>query len=240
MQAGRANLCSDFVERTSRSSAAASTVVRVMIAANPAGRQAPAELSFRFLSGRICLAFCATVGERWGRNIERLATPADLGRWYADAGVTNGPIPVSEAGLRRSRVLREAIYQAAKALIAHESPGRRSEDIINAAASSPPMIPVLRSLARSWAAPESGGEAAALSVLARDAIDLFTGPQRRRIRECASSQCGLLFVDLSRPGRRRWCSSDACGGKARAAAYRQRRSARIPRQDASGVVWSPL
>ncbi|WP_349253965.1 CGNR zinc finger domain-containing protein [Streptomyces sp. BPTC-684] len=34
---------------------------------------------------------------------------------------------------------------------------------------------------------------------------------------------GLLFVDASRPGRRRWCSSKACGGKERAAAYRRRK-----------------
>lgn len=196
-----------------------------MIAVNPAVGLTPGEMSFRFLSGRLCLAFCATVGERWGRNVERLATPADLARWYQDAGVTNAHIPVSRPGLRHARVLREAIYQAGKAVIAYDSPDRCGEEIINAAAASAPLIPAMRGLTISWVAPEQEPEAAALSVLARDAIDLFTGPQRCRIRECASSQCGLLFVDLSRPGRRRWCSSDACGGKARAAAYRQRRSA---------------
>ncbi len=58
--------------------------------------------------------------------------------------------------------------------------------------------------------------------MARDAIGLFTTADARRMRECASPECGPLFLDLS-PGRRRWCSSNACGGKARAAAYRQRR-----------------
>jgi predicted RNA-binding Zn ribbon-like protein len=65
--------------------------------------------------------------------------------------------------------------------------------------------------------------ASALSAVARDAVALFTSADARRLRECASPECGLLFLDVSRPGRRRWCSSDACGGKARAAAYRQRR-----------------
>ena len=65
--------------------------------------------------------------------------------------------------------------------------------------------------------------ASALSAVARDAIALFTSADVRRLRECASPECGLLFLDVSRPGRRRWCSSNACGGKARAAAYRQRR-----------------
>ena len=65
--------------------------------------------------------------------------------------------------------------------------------------------------------------ASALSAVARDAIGLFATADALRLRECASPECGLLFLDLSRPGRRRWCSSNACGGKARAAAYRQRR-----------------
>ena len=64
--------------------------------------------------------------------------------------------------------------------------------------------------------------ASALSAVARDAIGLFTTTDARRLRECASPECGLLFLDTSRPGRRRWCSSTAGGGKARAAAYRQR------------------
>ena len=39
----------------------------------------------------------------------------------------------------------------------------------------------------------------------------------------AGPECVLLFVDTSRPGKRRWCSSTACGGKERAAAYRRRK-----------------
>ena len=79
----------------------------------------------------------------------------------------------------------------------------------------------------SLAAARPDPAASALSAVARDAIALFTSPYARRMRECASPECGLLFLDLSRPGRRRWCSSSACGSKARAAAYRRRR-ARTP------------
>jgi predicted RNA-binding Zn ribbon-like protein len=71
-------------------------------------------------------------------------------------------------------------------------------------------------------APPSDAEAAALSTVARDSIDLFTGAFADRLRECDSPECALLFVDTSRPGRRRWCSSDACGSKDRSAACRRR------------------
>ncbi|HWD81706.1 MAG TPA: CGNR zinc finger domain-containing protein, partial [Kribbella sp.] len=59
-----------------------------------------------------------------------------------------------------------------------------------------------------------------LSTLARDAVDLLTGPYAGRIRACAADDCSLLFVDTSRPGTRRWCSMSMCGARAKMAAYR--------------------
>lgn len=62
-----------------------------------------------------------------------------------------------------------------------------------------------------------------LGIIARDAIDVFTGPYRNRVRQCASPKCGVIFVDRSPTGNRRWCSMSPCGDKASAQAYRQRR-----------------
>jgi predicted RNA-binding Zn ribbon-like protein len=59
-----------------------------------------------------------------------------------------------------------------------------------------------------------------LSTLARDAIYLFTGPLAERIRVCAADDCGLLFVDQSRPGGRRWCSMQRCGNLAKVRKHR--------------------
>jgi predicted RNA-binding Zn ribbon-like protein len=185
----------------------------------------------------VSLAFCATVGERWRGNFERLRTPADLARWYIEAGLVDAAIPTTRAGLRRARELREATYRIANALIAGRPPAPSDEALLNAAAAAPVPVPQLRRGAAIRLVPQRGAEAAMLSLVARDAIDLFTGPLGGRMRKCASSRCGLLFVDLSRPGRRRWCSSSACGGRQRAATYRQRRAnppaPPSPRQDAT-------
>jgi predicted RNA-binding Zn ribbon-like protein len=181
------------------------------------------ELQFIFRSGRLCLAFCATVGERWQRGFERLLTPGHLTRWYAEASVASVSVPVTEPNLAEARTVREAVYRMAKALIGGHPPAPADQEIINRAAAAPPPVPRMDRgvvvLAASWPDPA----ASALSAVARDAISLFTTADTLRLRECASPECGLLFLDLSRPGRRRWCSSNACGGKARAAAYRQRR-----------------
>jgi predicted RNA-binding Zn ribbon-like protein len=182
-----------------------------------------ADLEFRFRSGRLCLAFAGTVGARWrDGGFDRLRTPADLARWYVAAGLLDDAVPVTEAGLVRARTLREAAYRAAKALMAGESPAAADEETINAAAAEPPLVPRMQGTIATLAVPVAGAEGAALSTVARDAIELFTTPEAERIRECESDECSLLFVDLSRPGRRRWCSSTACGGKERAANYRQR------------------
>jgi predicted RNA-binding Zn ribbon-like protein len=193
---------------------------------SPPGEVPGGELAFTFRSGRLCLAFVATVGQRWRANHERLREPADLARWYVEAGLLDEPPAVGPAGLRTARTLREAIYRIARDAIGEELPAAADEALLNAAASHPPLIPVLRSTARRLTLPPDGGENAALSTVARDAIDLFGSTTADRIRECAGPECGLLFVDTSRPGGRRWCSSTACGTKERSAAYRRRKQAR--------------
>jgi predicted RNA-binding Zn ribbon-like protein len=195
----------------------------VRLPAIPDSEPSAEELRFIFRSGRLSLAFCATVGERWRRGFERLLTPGHLTRWYAEACVAGLPVPVTESDLAEARAVREAVYRAAQALLGGQPPAGADEDIINQAAGAPPPVPRMQQNTVLLAAARPDPAASALSAVARDAIGLFTTTDARRMRECASPECGLLFLDLSRPGRRRWCSSNACGGKARAAAYRQRR-----------------
>lgn len=179
------------------------------------------DLAFRFLAGRLSLALTATVGERWRRNFDRLRVPSDLTRWCREAGILSVSVSVSEEELETARQLRESIYHCAKALIAQDDLRRSDVAIINACARAPTAAPQLRKgPAVRWEADDP--LAGALSVVARDAIELFTGDRASRIRECESDQCALLFVDLSRPGQRRWCSSGTCGSRARSAAYRKR------------------
>ena len=196
----------------------------MVYSATPQSTPSAEELQFIFRSDRLCLAFCATVGERWGRGFERLVTPGHLARWYADALIPDVPVPVTDADLGAARILREAVYRTAGALIGAQPPAPEDQAVINRAAEAPPPVPRMEGgtlvLVPVW----PGSAASAMSAVARDAIGLFTGPDVKRLRECASPECGLLFVDLSRPGRRRWCSSDACGGKARAASYRRRQA----------------
>jgi predicted RNA-binding Zn ribbon-like protein len=62
-----------------------------------------------------------------------------------------------------------------------------------------------------------------VSTIARDAVELFTGRFADRIRECGAHDCYLIFVDTSRPGRRRWCAMERCGNRHKVRALRARR-----------------
>lgn len=183
----------------------------------------PGEYRFHFLSGRPSLDFAATVGERWRRAFERLRTEEDLARWLEQSGILPSRPAVSRMLLEEARELREAIYRVAK-LAGEGTPNARDLAVINRWSAAPALAPQLSRERRvSWSAADPAR--AALATLARDAIDLVSGPLAGRVRECAREDCALLFVDKSRPGTRRWCSMGGCGNRAKTSAYRRRRSA---------------
>ena len=179
----------------------------------------PEELRFHWKGGRLCLDFVATVGERWRRSFERLLGPEDLARWLVDSGMLQEPPHITQRQLESGRVLREAINRLARPGV---EPGAGDRLELNQWAARRPLAPQLSEQGELVWVSQRPLEAA-FATIARDAVDLLTGPLAGRIRECAASDCALLFVDSSRPGRRRWCAGEACGNRTRTKAYRQRR-----------------
>jgi predicted RNA-binding Zn ribbon-like protein len=175
---------------------------------------------FAFISGSLCLDFVDTLGNRRAEPVERLLTPADLDTWLEAAGLAGSPRkPSTPAILAQARELRDAVYRFGSAAI-DKAPGD-SADIatINRWATKMPLRPSIdgRQIRFTAARPIE----AALSTIAADAVELILGPRRSRIRVCP--ECRMVFVDTSRPGMRRWCSSDSgCGNRAKVRAYRSR------------------
>jgi predicted RNA-binding Zn ribbon-like protein len=182
------------------------------------------DLAFRFKPGCQSLNLVATVGERGHRDIERLRSPTDLARWCVQAGLLTEPPKAQPEDVEATKMLREAIYRVAVALRQGDRPQQTDIDTINAGAALPPPIPQLRSDGCSVATNSDKPIQAVLSFVARDAIALFSGPKIGRIKECAEPTCRMLFLDTSRPGRRRWCAMEGrgCGNRAKKAAFRQR------------------
>jgi predicted RNA-binding Zn ribbon-like protein len=174
---------------------------------------------FTFDAGAVCLELLTTggVGDTvrypFLRRYEALRAPDDLGAWLATCRLRLGDVRVADDDVPAARQLRNAIWAAALAKIAGRALPRPSVGMINELAAVTPPVPLLAGEQRSWAIAATGAQA--LSAIARDAIDLFGGPYAARVRECAAADCALVFVDLSRPGQRRWCSMERCGNRAK-------------------------
>ncbi len=71
---------------------------------------------------------------------------------------------------------------------------------------------------------------------AQQALELLTGDELLRVRECPieAGGCGWLFLDHSRNGSRRWCRMADCGNKVKANRLTARR--RAARDTAQGDV----
>ena len=181
--------------------------------------------SFWFDAGAVCLDFAHTGGEGQYAKFEMLLSPADLGEWLAEPplrAVMTAPLSVGE--LRAAKALRQAIWEVAHAQAAGHPLPPEAVATINTAASAAPLVPELSpdGTTAGWAPPVQVTQA--LSTLARELIELLSGPLAGRIRECASDTCPMVFVDSSRPGARRWCSMERCGNRHKLRALRARRA----------------
>jgi len=54
-------------------------------------------------------------------------------------------------------------------------------------------------------------------------VKLVTDDKFEYVRQCEAHNCILLFHDLSKSHRRRWCSMATCGNRMKVAAYRNRK-----------------
>jgi predicted RNA-binding Zn ribbon-like protein len=180
--------------------------------------------SFWFDAGAICLDFAHSGGEGRYSVFETLHEPADLAAWLAQpplAAVVTVPLTVDD--LTAAKTLRQAIWETAHARAAARDLPAGAVAIINEAAGAPPLVPELATdgSTAGWAPPVRATQV--LSTLAREMIDLLSGPLSERNRECAGDNCPLVFVDSSRPGARRWCSMERCGNRHKLRALRARR-----------------
>jgi predicted RNA-binding Zn ribbon-like protein len=181
--------------------------------------------SFFFDAGAVCLDFAHTGGEDRYAVFETLHQPADLAGWLAQPPLTATlTVPPTARDLTAAKALRQAIWVAAHARASGDALPAEAVATINRAAATPPLVPELATAgpAVGWVPPVRATQA--LSTLAREMIELLSGPYAERIRECASDNCPLVFVDLSRPGARRWCAMERCGNRHKLRALRARRA----------------
>lgn len=200
-------------------------------------------IPFLWVGNLPCLDFVNTEAMADGERVDLLHDFGGLARWLAEAGL----ITEAEARSARERwegraegagVVRQALgfRQGLRRAVERLSEGR------------PPMPEDIGAINRVLAARTSHGRlvrkgggytltqvstgASALELLAPvadSAAWLLTEGDPALLRRCENPRCILYFYDVTRNGRRRWCSMAGCGSRAKAAAYYRRQRRGKPR-----------
>jgi predicted RNA-binding Zn ribbon-like protein len=167
-------------------------------------------------AGRPALDLCNT---RLGHR-ELLARPADLERWFVEAGLVDHAPHVTRRELAAARMLRDGLREA---LLAGDGPAVAglAEGWLGRA---PGRLCVEPATLQPRFAPAASTSCCLLVAPVLDALDMVRDSPGR-VRECADPRCAAVFLDTSRNRSRRWCSMERCGARAKASAYYQRHRA---------------
>ncbi|MFE7165896.1 CGNR zinc finger domain-containing protein [Streptomyces sp. NPDC057616] len=172
-----------------------------------------------FVCGNPALDFAATLRARRSTRFEMFATPERLNAWYLESGLVDTITPAGEDDVREATTVREAIYHLVTDRRLGEEFNREALAVLNAAARKTPATPQLTLGGRhTEATPEQ-----ALATVARQAVELLSGPDVPLLKECGNPECTRVYIDRSRGMRRQWCGMESCGNKIKAAAYRARK-----------------
>jgi predicted RNA-binding Zn ribbon-like protein len=208
----------------------------IMAAAPRAAPVPPPDGEFSFIGNLLCVDFVNTEVVSHGAPLDLLGDADALLRWARAAGI------VDEAALRRlpagwdtgrdaGRLLRDAraLRAVLRAAVAALADGRSLPAEV-----LPAINHALAAGASTLRLEERGGgyatvrevldpsPAAVLAPIAESAAWLLEHGDRTLIRRCENGACVRFFYDTTKNRRRRWCSMDGCGSRAKAAAYYRR------------------
>ncbi|MFI8895748.1 CGNR zinc finger domain-containing protein [Streptomyces paradoxus] len=196
----------------------------------PDASGSPHDSGVSLVGGHPVLDFVNTVAWRLDpdRTVDRVQGPEAWARWAVASGLLaadraeallraeTAGTALTEAAIEALTDLRATLWPVLDALVDDEEPPaeewealRRSLVQAREDATLPPAFPLR------W---QSGTDRLgdlphALALLTED---LLGGDGLNRVRRCAGPGCGWFFLDRSRSGTRRWCSSDDCGNRDRA------------------------
>jgi predicted RNA-binding Zn ribbon-like protein len=159
-----------------------------------------------------------------------LADAAKLTTWLAERDLlpTAGGDPLCDADVRQAQALREALR---KLLLAHNGVALdpAAVDAVNAAAKSAELVVRFTADGTAQLAPVRPGVDAALGRLLAIVFRAQADGTWQRLKACGDHDCEWAFYDWSKNRSGTWCDMAVCGNRAKARAYRERRTAATTR-----------
>lgn len=180
--------------------------------------------------GRLCLDFVNSVHDRKSEPLrDYLLTILDLIAWGERAGMLQQTQAGEfEAAVRADRMegdlffegaiaFREVLYRIFNGIIRQEAADKNDllhyNTVLRDYLCLLKIEPVAGGFKRKWDL-NRGDLRWLLGPTVMDAYELLLSDKLIRLKECPN--CGWLFQDTTKNGKRRWCSMQACGSNVKA------------------------
>jgi|tagenome__1003787_1003787.scaffolds.fasta_scaffold20766935_1 predicted RNA-binding Zn ribbon-like protein len=151
---------------------------------------------------------------------DELGTPARLEAWMSQRGLLTARQTISPAEHRLALELRTALRSFLQLPLDSRASSPEFSESLNRVAQFYPLVVKVVQMGKLRLLPASG-----ISGLAQVLAELFAvaeGGRLDRLKMCSSDKCHWVFIDRSKPGNRRWCSSLLCGNRQKTRDYRDR------------------
>jgi predicted RNA-binding Zn ribbon-like protein len=160
-----------------------------------------------------------------GERVELLPDYDSVVSWAGAAGVSIPADWVDATAREAARTLRfvHRLRAGLRAALDPATGGRAAiQDLDAVLRDAPGVLHAEPSSGRVVVSLAASTPAAQLRLdIAAATMDIFRHDPGR-VRRCAGPTCVLLFLDVSKSGRRRWCDMAACGNRAKVAAHHAR------------------
>jgi predicted RNA-binding Zn ribbon-like protein len=187
-----------------------------------------------FVAGNVTLDFVNTVTARDTSPRDWLDGYARLLEWAAMAAIIDAAVAArlsaaairspreAAAALGRARRVREALHDVCVALLDGAEAPEAAMAEVGAAwkrASGRARMAARRGTIRLEADFQTSGFDLPLDLLVLGAVDLLGELDADRTRVCRGHDCGWVFIDTSKGGKRVWCDMATCGNAAKSARF---------------------
>lgn len=180
-----------------------------------------ASFHFQFVGNDLAIDFVNTRIAFRGALIELLENPVSLSAWFEAAGLEVAGGWTKEE-LAAALELRQAIGEALRCKARGETVPAAVVKLLNGHLTHSGQEMRLTQTGEGYAllpARERLSHETALGLLARRAAELLVSADPKTLKNCANEACVLIFKDASRGNKRRWCSMETCGNRAKASTH---------------------
>ncbi len=176
---------------------------------------------FFFIANDLAVDFTNTSIVDHGEEIDLLENTEDLVNWAGEAGFIIKS-ETSSTDMATTKELRNAIRELLIAKLDDTPTPSKPLNILNIWLPKGLIEQRLDETEGQFVLSPSHNELSVemlLGRIAHSAALLLSSTNITKLKRCANSKCVMKFVDISRSGKRRWCSMTACGNRAKAATH---------------------